>query len=209
MSMLIGLDFDNTLANYDRLFRTLARELGLIPAPPDTWTKKQVRDHIRRHVPDGELAWQRLQGQVYGARMGEAELISGVAAFLHRCRERKVPVVIVSHKTRYGHYDPARVDLRKAALRWMAGQGFFAEDGFALSTGSVHFEPTRAAKIARIADLGCSHFVDDLEEILREPSFPASTRRYLFAPGQASLPSGPFIAHTGWGTLADDLLADI
>ena len=36
--------------------------------------------------PDGELAWQKLQGQVYGAGIRDAALIDGVDAFLRRCR---------------------------------------------------------------------------------------------------------------------------
>src|SRR5262245_8746765 len=102
--MLIGIDFDNTLISYDAVFHAAARSAGLIGegvAP----RKQAVRDAIRL-VPDGELAWQTLQGQVYGARIGEAVLIDGVDAFLRRCRARGCEVAIVSHKTEFGHHDP-------------------------------------------------------------------------------------------------------
>ena len=43
--------------------------------------KRALRDTIRL-LPDGELAWQRLQGRVYGAGMASARLIDGVDRFL-------------------------------------------------------------------------------------------------------------------------------
>src|SRR4029453_7135915 len=62
--MLLGIDFDNTLVTYDQLFRVVALAGGLID-PDFAGTKQEIRDRIRL-LPDGELAWQRLQGFVYG-----------------------------------------------------------------------------------------------------------------------------------------------
>lgn len=202
--MRIGIDFDNTLIGYDHVFAAAAVEAGLLP-PGFAGTKQQVRDTLRRE-PDGETAWMRLQGQVYGRLLPRARLIDGVADFLRRCRTRGVPVAVVSHKTEYGHFDEARVNLRDAARRWMAGHGFFDPDGFGLSGADVFFEPTRAAKIARIAALRCSHFIDDLEEVLGDPAFPADTARYLFAGDAAPLPAGPFVACRTWSEIADAIL---
>ena len=61
---------------------------------------------------------------------------------------------------------PSRVNLRQAALGWMTAQGFFGTSGFAVPAENVFFESTRAEKLARIAALGCTHFIDDLEEVL-------------------------------------------
>jgi hypothetical protein len=204
--MLIGLDFDNTIAGYDRLFVRVARSDGLVGSEAEGWTKTQVRDRLRACGPEGERRWQRLQGRVYGAHMAEAELIPGVGAFLERCRDARVPVVIVSHKTEYGHFDPERINLRDAARAWLTTHGFFDPKGFGLSTGQVFFESTRAEKVARIVALGCSHFVDDLEEVFLEPGFPAATRRYLFAPGSAPRPQGSFTAFPCWEIIADAIL---
>ena len=87
--MRIGLDFDNTLIDYDRVFLAAARERGLV-APDFTGSKREVRDAIRL-LPDGELAWQRLQGHVYGAGIGGAVLFDGADQFLQRCRARPNP----------------------------------------------------------------------------------------------------------------------
>ena len=110
--MRLGVDFDNTLINYDRIFLEEARSRGLV-GDAFCGSKRMVRDAIRL-LPDGELAWQRLQGYVYGKGIGGALLFDGVREFLLECRERRIPVFIVSHKTRYGNFDPDRVDLREA-----------------------------------------------------------------------------------------------
>ena len=176
--MRIGIDFDNTIIGYDAVFHATATRLGLIGegiAP----RKQAVRDAIRRS-PDGELSWQKLQGQVYGAGIADATLIEGVDPFLRRCRAEACEVVIVSHKTVFGHHDPRRVNLRDAALDWMKARKFFTEDGYGIS--HVFFEATRAEKLARIGALGCDWFIDDLEEVFADPAFPQGVRRILFAP---------------------------
>jgi hypothetical protein len=178
--MLIGIDFDNTIITYDAVFRAVARRRGLIGEEFRGEGKQAIRDHIRL-LPEGEIAWQQLQGQVYGKGIAEAAMFPGVARFLARCRSAGLPVAIVSHKTEYGHYDPDRVNLRGAALDWMTRQGFFGE--LALSRASVFFESTRAEKLARIEALSCTHFIDDLEEVLTDPDFPPGVERILFSNG--------------------------
>src|SRR5580658_10161847 len=190
----VGIDFDNTIIAYDDVFRAAATRAGLIEAN-FVGRKQALRDAIRL-LPDGELAWQRLQGQVYGKGIGEATLVTGVTTFLRRCRAEGSTVVVVSHKTEYGHFDPDRVNLRKAALDWMAGQGLFdGEHGIALS--NVHFESTRAEKLRRIATLSLTHFIDDLEEVLTDPDFPAGVARILFAE-DAPTATGPYVWCLTW-----------
>ncbi len=193
-SLRIGIDFDNTIITYDDVFRAAAEASGLI-ASGFSGNKQAVRDAIRR-LPDGELAWQRLQGQVYGKGIGGATMVAGVETFLRRCRAEGCAVVVVSHKTEYGHFDPDRVNLRKAALDWMAGQGLLGGDhGIALA--NIYFESTRAEKLKRIAALSLTHFIDDLEEVLTDPDFPPDVERILFADGaQPASPS--YISCSTW-----------
>src|SRR5580700_7790646 len=95
--MRIGIDFDNTLIDYDRVFVEAARERGLVPRD-FAGSKRAVRDAIRL-LPDGELTWQRLQGHVYGAGIDGAVPVPGSQGFLQRCARERVSVFIVSHKT--------------------------------------------------------------------------------------------------------------
>jgi hypothetical protein len=185
--LCIGLDFDNTIITYDAVFLAAARKWGLV-GRDFTGGKQAIRDTIRL-LPEGELSWQKLQGQVYGKGLAQAEMVEGVDAFLRRCRENNVPVIIVSHKTEFGHHDPDRVNLRDAARAWMAKHGFFQAAGYGIVPNDVYFENTRQDKIARIAQVGCTHFIDDLEEVLSDPTFPSGVERILFsdvAPESAS-----------------------
>ena len=204
----IGVDFDNTLAAYDALFTTVAGERGWLPpynnnAP--SMTKKAVRTAVRA-MNNGEFLWQTLQAEVYGARMGGARLMPGADLFLRQCRQQEIPVAIVSHKTRFARRDPGGVDLRQAARSWMRAQGFFQPDGFGLNETNLFFESTRPEKIARIAHLQCTHFIDDLEEVLADPAFPRQVIRLLFSPGEAPLPTGPFTPCRSWHDIQNHVL---
>ena len=65
----LGLDFDNTLVRYDKLFHQLAIEKGLIEKtlPAD---KTTIRDYLRGQGRDEQFTM--LQGEVYGLRILES-----------------------------------------------------------------------------------------------------------------------------------------
>ena len=100
-----------------------------------------------------------------------------LADFVHR----GVPVDIISHKTRRPFLGPA-VDLHAAAMGWLEAQGCFDQTRIGLPRDRVHFCERQEEKLAQIASCGCSHFVDDLPEILLADGFPRSTLAILFAP---------------------------
>jgi hypothetical protein len=204
-ALRLGIDFDNTLIAYDRVFRDEARAGGLLPAG-FRGNKRAVRDAVRR-LPDGEIAWQRLQGYAYGRGIGAAALFAGVDGFLRRCRAAGHTVFVVSHKTEYANYDPARVNLRAAALGWMEARGFFDPRKYAIARANVFFEGTRADKLARIAALGCTHFVDDLVEVLTDRAFPAGVERVLFDAADDARPAGLRVC-ARWRDIAAALLPE-
>ncbi|MGO9607173.1 MAG: hypothetical protein ACLQAT_27900 [Candidatus Binataceae bacterium] len=198
----IGIDFDNTIVGYDEAFLAAAKKRGLI-SENFRGSKQAIRDAIRL-LPEGEQAWQLLQGFIYGQGMAEAVMFDGVGAFLLRCQEEGHVVHIVSHKTEYGHFDPARVNLRQAALDWMDRQGFFREDKYGVPIANVHFESTRADKLDRIAALGCTHFIDDLEEVLGDPGFPRDIERILFS-REAVQKVLPYTVFSTWSQIEEAL----
>jgi hypothetical protein len=57
---------------------------------------------------------------------------------------------------------------------------------FAEANGSVNFLETRQEKVARIAELACQAFLDDLPEVLGDSAFPVSTAGILFDPSGGS-----------------------
>jgi hypothetical protein len=196
-----GIDFDNTIVTYDELLTKVARERGLIDAAA-VQTKRHLRDRIRQ-LPDGEIEWQKCQALLYGQRISEATLADGVTAFLARCRERSIPVYIVSHKTEFSNYDTTRTNLRTAALGWMRANRFFDPDGLGLTPHRVFFAGTRLEKIDRIRELACTHFIDDLEETFIEETFPPGTARILYEPGRQSPPPPGVALMRTWQEIRD------
>jgi hypothetical protein len=182
---IVGIDFDNTIAIYDRVFHDLAVERGLIDAAVPR-SKRHVRDAVRLRA-DGESHWRRLQASAYGTYMADAAMAPGVAEFLARCRDSAIPVYVISHRTRFAALDESGVLLRDAAIDWMRAQGLFGREGLGLRAERVYFESTRAEKIDRLARLECSHFVDDLAEVLQEPAFPVHVVRVWYAPDRDGL----------------------
>ncbi|WP_246668656.1 hypothetical protein [Bradyrhizobium sp. UNPF46] len=176
--MRIGIDFDNTIICYDKVFAAVARQRGLVP---EGWAglKTDVRDFLRSR-PGGELAWQGLQGFVYGKGIGGAEIYPGVREFLASCRKAGASVYIVSHKTQFGHQDPDHTDLREAARGWLRGAGLIDAADAAVAAGNVYFEDTMAAKVERLASLDLDIFIDDLVDVFEQPHFPKATRSILF-----------------------------
>lgn len=177
---VVGIDFDNTLINYDEVFYQQARNLNLI-SPKVNKNKKEVRDQIRL-LPDGEIIWQKLQAFVYSKGISGASLNPGADTFIRACIQNQVRVYVISHKTEYSRYDEAQTNLRQAALGWMEACRFFKVDGLGLARDHVYFESTRLEKISRLSSLGCAHFIDDLEEVFQEDAFPKEVDKILFAP---------------------------
>ena len=180
--MHVGIDFDNTLVGYDRLFHRCAVDRGWMAAD-QVPSKPAIRACLQAR-PDGNRLWTELQGEVYGLRMREAELNPGAGGVLLFCRDRGIRVSIVSHKQQYPALGP-RVDLREAAFSWLDQQGMLVYDRYGLRREDVYFEPDRASKIARIRQIQCTHFVDDLPEVLGDPSFPDQVRTFCYAGGSA------------------------
>jgi hypothetical protein len=94
-------------------------------------------------------------------------------------------VAIISHKTRTPYRGPA-YDLHAAALDWLEYAGFF--DRLGLPRQAVSFSEAKTGKVQKIKEFGCTHFIDDLPEILLAPDFPAGVQGLLFGPAETSAP---------------------
>lgn len=183
MNRIVGIDLDNTIITYDALIADIAAERGWLPELTGTEGKKTLRDRLLV-LPDGNAKWTLLQAIAYGSRIDEAQLAPGVLELFSRCRAASVEVHVISHKTRTAAANP-RIDLRAAALEWMERRGLFGSVT-GLSKAHVHFEDSRRAKIQRISAVGCTVYIDDLEETFADPAFPESVERILLAPPTAT-----------------------
>lgn len=197
----IGIDLDNTLIDYDRVFCDVSIDWGLVPAE-FAGSKRDVRDHIRS-TGDGEVAWQRLQAHVYGPAILGARVADGAALFIQRARDRGAELTIVSHKTARANLNAHDVNLRDAALGWLRANGIAGPN--AVPESNVYFEDTRAGKIARIVALRCTHFIDDLEEVFDDPAFPRDVERLLLT---SAASSGSHPTYASFREIADALVAE-
>ena len=179
--MLIGLDFDNTIVSYDDVFWRSAFKYGLLSSQEPrskSWVKSTLIAAGRE--PD----WTWLQGQVYGPDILSALPTPGLLDCLALLRAEGHHFCIVSHKTQF----PIRGDphnLHDAARAWI--NAYLQPHGFAFEEGqNLHFELTKEQKLMRIATLKPHVFVDDLEEVLKHPAFPAEVRACWYRPRPAN-----------------------
>jgi hypothetical protein len=200
-----GIDFDNTIVNYNELLARIARERGLVDSGTPA-SKRTIRDWIRL-LPDGETEWQKCQALMYGSRIQEARLSDGVGSFIQLCHRNRVQIYVISHKTEYSRHDTTGTNLRDAALNWMAANGFFEPNRLGLTRDRIFFAETRQEKILRLTQTGCTDFIDDLEETFLEGAFPADIRRILYEPGrQCPPPSGVKLTRS-WQEISDYFFA--
>src|SRR3990167_11112672 len=179
--MRIGIDFDNTIICYDQVFCQLAKAQQLVAADY-RGSKRELRDLVRASV-EGDIAWQRLQGKAYGEGITMAEMFAGFKEFIAACnQDEKVEIFIVSHKTELGHFDEKCINLRDAARQWLRTQGLFDKHIPFIKEEQVYFASNREEKIAKIRSLNCTHFIDDLPEVLFASTFPENVQRLLFQP---------------------------
>ena len=199
---IIGIDFDNTIVCYDNLLYRLACHEGIIPLECPR-NKHIIRGMIRK-LPNGEISWQRLQAKAYGLHISSASPFTGALDFIRACHCKRIPVYVVSHKTRYAAHDTSRTDLRQAATEWLQQHSFLESAQTGLSLQQTFFEPSRREKIKRIADLRCSHFIDDLWETFQEETFPPEVQKFLFSPTQQNFPGFQGTVVTSWQAIYDE-----
>lgn len=178
--MHIGIDLDNTLVCYDRVIHRIARERGLIDEKTRV-SKAVIRDIIQQ-LPDGDQKWMKIQADIYGPLIVEAEIYEGALDFIKTCFKNSVKISIISHKTQYAIADPHGIDLREAAINWLQEMGFFLQSGLRFQRQNIHFTDSREEKIQLIDSLGCHLFIDDLYELLSDTKFPSNVVSILFDP---------------------------
>ena len=201
--MRIGLDFDNTIANYDTVFPKVARTLEVV-------TSAKNKSDLKIELLDragGDILWQKIQGLTYGRYIDWAELQPGLMEFLYRLRGRGHEVFIVSHKTEFGHFDDSKTPLRVAALAWLRKQEIVGEERLHVGPENVFFLATQDEKIQKINDLKVEVFVDDLEEILCHPELSTDVKRILYSTTGAR--HSQILTFESWREIALTLIGEI
>jgi len=159
---ILGLDFDNTLVEYDEIFYSLALEKKLINKEIEP-RKVAIRNHLRRIGKEKEFTI--LQGEIYGNRILEAHPKEGMMKALLELKKKGIEMKLISHKTKYP-YEGKRYNLHNAAMSWLEKNGFTSINSLDWQKEMIFFEETKERKINRIIEQNCTYYIDDLEEIL-------------------------------------------
>ena len=194
--MIIGIDFDNTIVNYDNVFAEAAAEKNMLPE-----NSLKTKERVKRMLLGQERVaeWTELQGYVYGTKMNDAEVYPGVEDFISKCAGLGWETVLISHKTKHPVIG-TQYDLHTAAEQWLKSTG--------LKLSNVFFETTRENKYARIASTRCAVFVDDLPDFLLDDGFPEEVNRILFDPNNQHEESDVLMRCNSWEMIQTLILED-
>lgn len=158
----IGIDFDNTIIQYDEAFYKLAVKKFLIPETL-AQTKRAVRTYLNESGQDQQFT--ELQAEVYGSEIVNAKPTNGAIKALKYLHTKKVTMSIVSHKTKYPIRGP-KYNLHQAANQWIESKRI---DKFLTGYDSllpIKYCETKEEKIKYISDGPFDVYIDDLSEIL-------------------------------------------
>lgn len=204
--MIIGIDFDNTIINYENIFGELAIEKEIVPQNLAK-DKNSVKDYLINRNNEDE--WTILQGEVYGGEILRADFYPGLIDALNFINKNDHIIYIISHRTKYP-YKGKKIDLHAAAQNFLQKNKFFVNDGGCVKQSNTYFEKTIEKKIQRIIELNCDIFIDDLKKILM--LLPENIEKVHFCPdavkGDSSSSSSPFKQLRSWSNLQSFFIQD-
>src|SRR4029077_15903537 len=120
-------------------------------------------------------------------------------------RRAGISVAVISHKTRHPYRGP-HYDLHQAARDWLEWNGFFDPKRIGLAADEVFFELSKSEKLHRIGAARCTHFIDDLPDILAADEFPRGVQRILFDPHQTLADDARWQRYSTWADMERALL---
>ncbi len=171
----IGIDFDNTLVSYDKLFKQIIKSKKW-PLAKGEATKEQLKKVLLSSEPN-DLKWQEIQSMAYGTEhMLKAKSFDGALECIKFLKRSGCEVYIVSHKSKKSHFDESK-DLHEFAKKWIKENNIHK----VISLKNIFFEETLEKKNNRIKEINCHFFIDDLEKVFKHPSFPSSCIPILFS----------------------------
>lgn len=194
--MIIGIDFDNTIIDYNCLFYNAGLSLGVLPV-----NSSQDKITIRRMLVERGLEdnWVKIQGLVYGKYIRSAKVMEGFSTFASLCFGANWKIFIISHKTQNALIGE-KFDLHNSALDWLKENGIYGS-GIKNAICGVFFETTRAEKISRINQLGCNIIIDDLVEVLHHPGLPKEMMKILYNPRGKESSNSDYVTATNWNQI--------
>jgi uncharacterized HAD superfamily protein len=197
----IGIDFDNTIVNYDNLFSRALSETSWKDCVSLGNTKSSIKTNLFR-CDGNDLRWQELQAILYGVLIKDAPPFPGVLdALAYLVSSGGFEIFIVSHKSKNSLYLPSITFVDKAFL-WIQENKISALIPFE----NIFFAPTRDEKIEIIRNLNLDFFIDDLIEVLIDKNFP-NINKILFSVEATNFQNNEIITLGNWQSIKKNLMA--
>ena len=166
--MIFGIDFDNTIVNYNLAFKkAISQEktkLGKKLKKGKFNSKIQIKNYLLKN--NNIDLWKRIQSKVYSEYIFQAYLNIEILKLLKYLDKKKIKFYIVSHKTVYP-YIGKRTNLHLLSKKWLRLNLFNKKNNFKKKYKSF-FETTKEKKLYKINLLKITHFIDDLDGILNK-----------------------------------------
>ena len=178
--MIIGIDFDNTIADYTGVFYDVALDLGWIPVNVGQ-SKSEVKAYFIEQ--NNEPRWTELQGIVYGKEISRARPYAGCLDTLRKLKAKGHQLALISHKTRYPIIGE-KVNFHEAATNWLKSNKFIDSEDAPFTSNALFYNEQLDLKVSKIAELNCDFFIDDLKRVLEHPTFPDNCKPIFFSPHQ-------------------------
>tara|TARA_B100001063_G_scaffold227750_1_gene238525 strand:- start:21 stop:632 length:612 start_codon:yes stop_codon:yes gene_type:complete len=196
MLIKIGIDFDNTIVNYEDSFHEEAVKRKIFTK---NQRKKNSKEILKNKLisKNKEEEWTTIQGIVYGKKMLRAKPYKNSINFINKfCDKKNFELFIVSHKTLYPIIGE-KINLHKISKNWIKKKKIFKNKKIGWIKKHVFFLKTKEEKIKKIVQLKCDYFIDDLEEILKK--LPKKIKKIHFDPYKKS--KKPSLK--SWGSLIE------
>lgn len=171
--MIIGIDLDNTILNYDYSFLKHAIRKKLISSNKKSINKETIKNKIEKI---SRKEWTILQGEVYGKYIYDAKIDGVFIKFLKLLKKNNIIIKIISHKTKFPILGK-QINLHQKSLQYL--KKFIPYE--LVINKNIFFENTLTDKVNRISECKCDYFIDDLNKVFNHKNFPSKTHKILYS----------------------------
>ena len=205
--MIIGIDLDNTIINYDKTFLNIALKKKIISENKIISKEKLKQKIIKKKSIE---QWKAIQGIAYGKNIYHSDIMKFFHDFIILSKIRKIKIYIISHKTKYGHYDKKKIQLRKKATQFLISKKIINSDISPILKSNIYFCDTLDQKISKIKELECDFFIDDLYKVINNKNFPKQTTPILFNRSQTKIKyKKKIINYSSWSEILNYFFKDL
>lgn len=198
----LGIDFDNTITNYDGVFSKVALNENMISKDASRLFKTKA--DVKNYLIDinKEDKWTELQGLVYGKYIKFAKPQKNLIQTIKLLSEFDIFLCIVSHRTKFP-FIGEKINLHDAAKQWIN-----ENLSQLICDTNIYFEETIENKVKRANSLNLDFFVDDLPKILLNEKLSKNITKILYKP-EKSFKNNNLIEAQDWSEVGDIILNKI